>query len=271
MSHTTSIFSYENCETVTVKVGIFPTCLVDQFFPQIAKAAVRVLERVGCEVSFDPRQTCCGQPAFNSGFRHEARVVARGLLSLWDDVDYVVAPSGSCTTMCRVFYPELFGEKEKGPKSLDPGTNEAERAKRLGAKVYEFSEFLVTVLGVEDVRASYAGRVKYHDACHALRELRVHDEPRRLLRKVRGLELIEMENADECCGFGGTFSVKFSELSGAMVADKVENIRRAGVGAVVSSDASCLMQIGGALSRARVPIKTLHLAEVLAGLESNEQ
>lgn len=215
---------------------------------------VRVLEHAGCELDFDTRQTCCGQPAFNSGFRDRAREVAAGTIELFDNVDYVVAPSGSCTAMCRNFYPELFAD--------DPA--QEYRAGHLRRKLFEFSEFLVRVLGIDDVGATWRGRVTYHDACHALRELRVHDEPRRLLRNVRGLELVEMDLAQSCCGFGGTFSVKFPELSSAMAADKVESIRRTGACAVVSSDASCLMQISGLMSRMGLCIRTMHLAEVLA-------
>ena len=239
-----------------MRVALFPTCVVDQVAPQIGRAMVTVLRRAGCELLFDPRQTCCGQPAFNSGFRAEARRVAAGLLQLFDDADYVVAPSGSCTTMCRVFYPELFAE--------DPAL--LSRVAALRGRLFEFSEFLLEVLQQDDHGSRFAGRVAYHDACHALRELRIHDGPRRLLRRVKDLELVEMDAAQACCGFGGTFSVKFGELSGAMARDKVGSIQRAGVAAVVSSDASCLLQLAGALSRAGLPVRTLHLAEVLAGV-----
>jgi len=239
-----------------MRVALFPTCVVDQVAPQIGQAMVTVLRRAGCDLVFDRRQTCCGQPAFNSGFRAEARQVATGLLDLFDDVDYIVAPSGSCTTMCRVFYPELFADEA----ALLP------RVEALRGRLFEFSEFLLEVLQQDNYGSRFTGRVTYHDACHALRELRIHDGPRRLLQQVKGLELVEMDAAQACCGFGGTFSVKFGELSGAMAQDKVASIQRANVDAVVSSDASCLLQLGGALSRVGLQVRTLHLAEVLAGV-----
>ncbi len=213
-----------------------------------------VLERLGYAIDFPEAQTCCGQPAFNSGFRGEARLVARQFLKAFRDAEYIVCPSGSCTAMVRHHYAELF---HKDPEAL-------EAARQLGGRVFEFSEFLVNVAGQEDVGARYDGVVTYHDSCHSLRELKLREEPRRLLRAVRGLELREMDIAEECCGFGGTFAVKFADVSGAMAGTKVESIVRTGAGAVVSTDASCLMQIRGALSRAGLPIQALHLAEVLA-------
>jgi L-lactate dehydrogenase complex protein LldE len=241
-----------------MRVGLFITCLADQFFPHVGRAAVEVLERCGCTVLFDPRQTCCGQPAFNSGYRNEARAVARNMLSLYPDADYIVAPSGSCTAMCRNFYPELMSDAA-----------ERDAVARLRSRLYEFSEFLTDVLGIEDVGASFPRRVTWHDSCHALRELRIREAPRRLLRHVAGLELIEMDQAQVCCGFGGTFSVKFPELSGAMLADKIASIERSGAEAVVSTDGSCLMQIAGGLRRAGSSIRTLHLAEVLASVAAS--
>ena len=236
------------------RVSLFVTCLVDQFFPRIGLAMADVLERLGYRVDFPEAQTCCGQPAFNSGFRGEARAVARQFLKAFAGADYIVCPSGSCTSMVRHHYAEIFHK--------DLASLEASQA--LAPKLFEFSEFLLQVAGREDVGARFDGAVTYHDSCHALRELKIREAPRRLLRSVRGLELREMDQAEECCGFGGTFSVKFDDVSASMLSAKIESIRRTGAQAVVSGDASCLMQIRGGLSRARLPIETLHLAEVLA-------
>ena len=239
---------------MATKVSLFVTCLVDQLFPHVGLAMAEVLERLGYEVDFPEGQTCCGQPAFNTGFRSEARTVARHFLSVFANGGYIVCPSGSCTSMVRHHYAELF---HKDPEAL-------ETARQVASRVYEFSEFVLNVAGREDVGARYEGVVTYHDSCHSLRELQIKDQPRRLLRAVRGLELREMDIAEECCGFGGTFAVKFADVSGAMLGTKIESIRRTGAGAVVSTDASCLMQIQGGLSRAGLPIRALHLAEVLA-------
>jgi len=236
------------------RVSLFVTCLVDQLFPKVGIAMVEVLEHLGYTVDFPENQTCCGQPAFNSGYRAEARTVARHFLDVFQDAEYVVTPSGSCASMAAHHFVELF---QKEPETL-------ERARALGRRVWEFSKFLVEVAGVEDVGARMEEVVTFHDGCHALRELGVRDQPRLLLARVRGLELREMQPAEECCGFGGTFSVKFADLSGAMARTKIEAILRTGAKAVVSTDSSCLMQIQGALSRDGSPVRTLHLAEVLA-------
>jgi L-lactate dehydrogenase complex protein LldE len=236
------------------RVSLFVTCLVDQLFPKVGMAMVEVLERLGYTVDFPENQTCCGQPAFNSGYRAEARAVARHFLDVFQEAEYIVTPSGSCASMAGHHFAELF---QKEPETL-------ERARALGQRVWEFSKFLVEVAGVEDVGARLEEVVTFHDGCHALRELGVRDQPRRLLARVRGLELREMQPAEECCGFGGTFSVKFAELSGAMARTKIEAIQRTGARAVVSTDSSCLMQIQGALSRDGSPVRTMHLAEVLA-------
>ena len=236
------------------RVSLFATCIVDQLFPQVGVAMAEVLERAGCQVDFPEGQTCCGQPAFNSGFRKEAREVARHFLQVFRDADYVVAPSGSCTSMITHHFEDLF---RREPEWL-------EQTRRLKPRVWEFSQFLLEVTRVEDVGARLHKVVTYHDSCHALRELGIKDGPRRLLARVRSLELREMDAAEECCGFGGTFSVKFPEISGGMARTKIESILRTGAEAVVSVDASCLMQIQGALSRAGLPVATMHLAEVLA-------
>ena len=236
------------------RVSLFVTCIVDQLFPRVGLAVVAVLERLGFHVDFPEAQTCCGQPAFNSGYREEARQVARHFLDVFRDADYIVVPSGSCTSMISHHFADIF----------DNEAENLERARRLEPKVFEFSRFLIEVAGVENVGAHLEEVVTYHDSCHALRELNIKNGPRRLLANVRGLELREMDTAEECCGFGGTFSVKFPEVSGGMARGKIESIVRTGASAVVSIDSSCLMQLHGALSRAGLPIRTLHLAEVLA-------
>jgi L-lactate dehydrogenase complex protein LldE len=235
------------------KVALFITCLGDQFFPQVGECAVRILRRVGAEVSFNPAQTCCGQPAFNTGYREEAREVAVRMLDLFDGTDYVVAPSGSCTTMVRVFYPELFAE--------DPELQL--KVQRLRARFFEFSEFLVKIMNAEDLGASFLHRVAYHDSCHLFRELGIESEPRKLIRAVKGIELVEMGDNRSCCGFGGTFSVKFPEVSVAMARDKVRAAEEAGVEYLVANDAGCLMHMEGYIHRNGLPLKTLHLAELL--------
>lgn len=240
---------------MATRVSIFVTCLVDQIFPNVGLSMASVLERLGYEIDFREDQTCCGQPAFNSGFREEARKVALHFLNVFENADYIVLPSGSCTAMCSHHFAELFRDDEAALRCVHA----------LEPKIWEFSRFLLDVAGVEDVGASFDGKVTYHDSCHALRELGIKEGPRRLLRQVRGLELVEMDTAEECCGFGGTFSVKFAELSGAMARTKVESIRRTGASAVVSIDSSCLMQIQGAIRKEGLPVRALHLAEVLAG------
>jgi L-lactate dehydrogenase complex protein LldE len=237
-----------------MRVSLFVTCLVDQVWPSVGTSAVEVLRRAGCEVDFDPRQTCCGQPAFNTGYRPEARQLAERFIETFEKsgAEAIVAPSGSCTAMIH-HYADLFDDHHW-----------RERAEAVAAKTHEFSAFLVDVLGVEDVGAAFQGRVSWHDACHALRDLRVKDAPRALLRQVRGAELVEIPNAEACCGFGGTFSVKYPDISVAIVDPKVDSLEAAGVDAVVSGDVSCLMQIGGRLSRRGSKVRALHLAEVLA-------
>lgn len=242
-----------------MRVSLFITCLVDQLWPEVGTSAVEVLRRAGCEVTFDERQTCCGQPAFNTGYRSEARRLAKRFIEIFEEAggDAIVSPSGSCTAMAHHFH-ELFGDDERWRK----------RAEALAARTYEFSSFLVNVLKVEDVGASFRGRVTWHDACHGLRDLNLQREPRALIRNVRGLEFVEMPNADACCGFGGTFSVKYPEISVAILDNKIEAIEKAEVRAVVSADASCLMQIGGRLARQNSKVQVMHIAELLASQES---
>lgn len=205
-----------------------------------------VLERVGWTVNFPEAQTCCGQPAFNSGYRDEARRVAGHFRNVFQDSEYVVVASGSCTSMITHHYAELFDGSHQH------------------RNVYEFSDFLLNVAQVEDVGASYNGIATYHDSCHALRELQIKEGPRRLLRHVRGLELREMDAAEECCGFGGTFAVKFSGVSTAMSKTKIASILRTGADTLISIDSSCLMQMAGTMSRMGTPVRAMHLAEVLA-------
>ena len=236
------------------RVSLFVTCIVDQLFPKVGMAMAEVLERLGYQVDFPEDQTCCGQPAFNSGYRQEARTVARHFLKTFEGCERIVVPSGSCTSMICHHFAELF---HKEPDTLA-------RIHALEKRVWEFSAFVTEVAGVEDVGARLDGVATFHDGCHALRELGIKSAPRRLLANVRGLEMREMTPAEECCGFGGTFSVKFAELSGALARTKIEAIQKTGADTVISLDPSCLMQIQGALSRAGSPIRTMHLAEVLA-------
>jgi L-lactate dehydrogenase complex protein LldE len=214
----------------------------------------QVLERLDYQVDFPKAQTCCGQPAFNSGYTEEARTIARHFLNVFRDSESIVVPSGSCTSMISHHFADVF---QNDPKLLA-------EVQALEPRVWEFSRFLLEAAGVEDVGARFDGVVTYHDSCHALRELHIQSGPRKLLAKVRGLTLAEMGAAEECCGFGGTFSIKFPEVSGAMARTKIESIRKTGAATVVSIDSSCLMQLQGVIDRAGLPIRTLHLAEVLA-------
>jgi len=236
------------------RVSLFVTCIVDQLFPQVGLAMADVLERVGFEVDFPEGQTCCGQPAFNSGYWEEARKVARCFLDVFDGEGYIVAASGSCTSMVTHHFEDLFRHE---PVRL-------EQARRVKNRIFEFSQFLLNVAKVEDVGARLDAVATYHDSCHALRELHIKDGPRRLLAHVRGLELREMDPPEECCGFGGTFSVKFPEISGGMARTKIDAILRTGADTVISVDSSCLMQIQGAMRKAGRNIRAMHLAEVLA-------
>jgi L-lactate dehydrogenase complex protein LldE len=239
---------------LSTRVSLFVTCIVDQVFPQVGIAITQVLERLGYQVDFPRAQTCCGQPAFNSGYTEEARKIARHFLDVFRDSETIIVPSGSCTSMISHHFADIF---ENDPQLLA-------EARALEPRVFEFSRFLLEVAGVEDVGARFDGVVTYHDSCHALRELRIKAGPRKLLSKVRGLTLAEMSTAEECCGFGGTFSIKFPEVSGAMARTKIDSIQQTGASTIVSIDSSCLMQLQGVIDRAGLPIRTLHLAEVLA-------
>lgn len=237
------------------KVTLFIQCILDSCFPEVAEDMVRVLERQGLELVYPPAQTCCGQPAFNAGYRQEAATLARKFLDVFEDAECIVCPSGSCVSMVRHHYAELF---EGDPRLLD-------RAEKIGAKTYEFTQFLVDVLGVTDVGATWNGQVTYHESCHLLRNLGVSAQPRALLANVRGLELIEMERADECCGFGGTFSTKYPEISEALLETKLANVQATGAGTVVGCDMGCLMNMQGMIKRRELPIQVRHIAQILAG------
>ncbi|HXF67298.1 MAG TPA: (Fe-S)-binding protein [Burkholderiales bacterium] len=242
-----------------MRVGLFVTCLVDLMRPRIGFAAWKLLEAAGCEVLVPRTQTCCGQPGYNSGDRASARALARKMLAEFEHCDYVVAPSGSCAGMIRVHYPELFRD--------DPGA--LERARRLSARTYELTDFLVSVAGLDRVPGTFEGAVTYHDSCSGLRELGVKAQPRALLARVPGLRLVEMQEAEACCGFGGLFAVKFGAISTHIAERKCANIAACGARAVVLGDLGCMLQIEGRLRR-RGDTKTgvLHVAEVLAGMES---
>ena len=227
-----------------MRIALFVTCLGDTLFPEAGRATVAVLERLGHEVVFPEEQTCCGQMHLNSGYRDEAGALARRFLEVFADCDVVVSPSSSCVGTVRELYPELVG-------STHP-------------EVYELSELLVRKLGVTDVGATFPHAVAYHPTCHSLRVTRVGDAPLELLRNVRGLELVELPRANECCGFGGMFSVKNAETSSAMLADKCAAVVASGADVCTAVDGSCLMQIGGGLSREDTGVRTLHLAEILA-------
>ncbi|HVY57346.1 MAG TPA: (Fe-S)-binding protein [Xanthobacteraceae bacterium] len=237
------------------RVGLFVTCLVDFIRPSIGFAAAKLLEEAGCTVDVPP-QSCCGQPAFNSGDRATTRRIAQQVIDAFGSCDYVVAPSGSCAGMLKVHYPELFRD--------DP--NWLPRAQAFASKCYELVSFLVDVLRVARVNAQFEGTVTYHDACSGLRELGVRVQPRRLLGTVQGLTLKEMNDSDVCCGFGGTFCVKYPDISNAIVAKKTAHVREAGAETLLAGDLGCLMNIAGKLQREGHAIEVRHVAEVLAGM-----
>ena len=233
---------------------LFIPCFIDQFYPATAFNVIKVLQKAGVEVKYNPEQTCCGQPAFNSGHWIEARKLAVKFLDDFSDAQIIVGPSASCTAFIRNYYGRLFEENEelKG------------RFEYLRSSIYELSDFLVNVVKVTSFGACFSHKVTYHDACSALREYGLKSEPRKLLSEVKGIELIEMEDTETCCGFGGTFATKFKHISTAMTAQKVEYAMAAGVEYIVSSEASCLMNMESYIRKQKLPIKTIHLADVLA-------
>ena len=237
------------------RVGLFVTCLVDLIRPSVGFAAVKLLERAGCAVEVPVGQTCCGQPAYNSGDRSDAADLARQTIAAFAACDYVVAPSGSCAGMLKAHYPALLAS--------DPAWSGKARA--FAERVHELISFLVDVCGMTEVDASFAGRATYHDSCSGLRELGIKQQPRTLLKSVRGLELREMPDAEVCCGFGGTFSVKYPDISNAMAEKKTANIAAAGSELLLAGDLGCLMNMAGKLIREGRPVAARHVAEVLAG------
>jgi L-lactate dehydrogenase complex protein LldE len=244
-------------ERPPIKVGLFVTCLVDLFRPSIGFAALDLLERAGCVVEVPAGQTCCGQPAYNSGDPQTAREIAQGLLDTFEGYDYVVAPSGSCAGMISQHLAELFAD--------DP--EKQHRARHLGARTHELVSFLVDILGVTTLSARFEGTVAYHDSCSGLRELDVKSQPRRLLVGVEGLVLKELKEPEVCCGFGGTFCVKYPQISDAMVSNKLRDIEVAGAGTVWAGDLGCLLNMAGKASRSGSKVEFRHIAEVLAGTD----
>ncbi|MFD0618115.1 (Fe-S)-binding protein [Paenibacillus sp. GCM10027629] len=236
-----------------MKVSLFITCLSDAIYPRVGEAMVRLLARYGVQVEFPKTQTCCGQPAFNSGYWEEARESARTLLAAFEDSDFVISPSGSCTGMIQHYYPKLF---EKDPIML-------EKAIQLQEKTYEFTQFLVQVLGVKDVGAVFPHKVTYHPSCHGSRLLGIKEEPITLMENVKGMELIPLPFAEDCCGFGGTFAVKMSEISAAMVSEKAQHVLETEAEVLVGLDMGCMMNISGNLMYQGKPIRVMHLAELL--------
>jgi L-lactate dehydrogenase complex protein LldE len=239
----------------TPRVGLFATCLVDLFRPSVGFATVKLLEDAGCIVEV-PSQTCCGQPAFNSGDRDTTRALAVQMMDAFQGFDYVVVPSGSCGGMIAKHYPELFAD--------DP--NLAPRAQAMADKTFELVSFLTDVMGVTRVDAVFDGSITYHDSCSGLRELGIREQPRRLLETVRGLDLVELKDADVCCGFGGTFAVKYGELSGAIVDRKADRVVESGARTLVAGDLGCLLNMAGKLSRRGITTEVRHVAEILAGM-----
>lgn len=237
-----------------MQIDVFIPCYIDQFYPETAENFVAVMEKVGCDVKYNPNQTCCGQPAFNSGYWKEAKTVASKFLDDFQMADIIVAPSASCTGFIRNYYHKLFKEDEELLK----------RTNKIRKRVFEFSDFLVNHLKVTDLEAEFNHKVTFHDSCAGLREYGIKEEPRKLLAEVKGLELIEMDNRDTCCGFGGTFSAKFHNISTAMTEQKVELALKTGAEYIVSTEASCLMNLEAYIKKQKLPIKTAHLVDVLA-------
>jgi len=242
-----------------MRVALFITCLADAMFPEVGKATVRVLERLGQVVEFPAEQTCCGQMHWNTGYQLEAVPLARRFVRTFGDAEAIVCPSASCAGMVREAYPRLA--------ALAGDDDLASAAADVLPRVYELTEYLIDVVGVEDVGASFPHRVTYHPTCHSLRALHVGDRPMRLLRAVHGIDLVELEEAEECCGFGGTFAVKNADTSIAILSDKLRHVLDTRAEVCASSDASCLMHIGGGLRRQRAGTRTMHLAEILAARE----
>lgn len=240
------------------KITLFVQCLVDGLYPEVGEAMMTLFRRLDIQVNCPMDQTCCGQPAFNTGYWKAARIAAKRFVKIFEDAEWIVCPSGSCVNMVKNHYPDLF----------EDNTAWAERAKQVGRRTFELSQFLVDILGIKDMGAAYDGKITYHDSCHLLRGLGIREQPRRLIQHLKGAEFIEMKDPDRCCGFGGTFSVKYPDISTAMVDEKIHNIIASGADTVTGCDISCLMNIQGRLSRMESPIKVLHIAQLLAGNRS---
>ena len=238
------------------RVGLFVTCLVDLMRPSVGFAAIRLLENAGCRVEVPETQTCCGQPAYNSGDRKDTRDIARGVIAAFQGFDYVVVPSGSCAGMIHEHYPALFADEHET----------LAKAREIAARTHELVSFLVDVLKVDRVDAAYDGTVTYHDSCSGLRELKIKAQPRQLLASVAGLRLTELPGAEICCGFGGTFCVKYPDISERMAADKADDVTATGAGTLLAGDMGCLMNMAGKLQRQGSPVRVRHVAEVLAGM-----
>jgi L-lactate dehydrogenase complex protein LldE len=242
-----------------MRIALFITCLADTLYPDVGRATVTLLERLGHEVTFPPAQTCCGQMHTNTGYQRDALPLVRNFVEAFEGSDVIVAPSGSCVGSVR--HQHAMVARAGGDEEL------ARRAEAVAARTYELSELLVDVLGVADVGAYFPHRVTYHPTCHSLRMLRVADKPLQLLRAVRGIDLVELPGAEECCGFGGTFAVKNADTSAAMLADKMRHVLDTRAEVCTAGDSSCLMHIGGGLTRLRTGVRTVHLAEILASTE----
>jgi L-lactate dehydrogenase complex protein LldE len=236
-----------------MKVQLFIPCFVDQLYPQTAFNMVKVLEKACCDVEYNTNQTCCGQPAFNAGFQSEAKKVAEKFLKDFDTPDYIVAPSASCVGFVRNYYGKLF-----------ENSSQHNLVKSLSLRIFEFTEFLTNILKIENFGAVLNAKATYHDSCAGLRECKIKEGPRNLLRKVKGLQLIEMAETETCCGFGGTFAVKFDAISNAMADQKINHALDTGASHIISTDLSCLMHLQGIISKKNLPVTTLHIADVLA-------
>jgi len=235
------------------KAQLFITCLADQFYTSTLQNMTQILERLGVELAFPPEQTCCGQPAFNAGFWEDAKDVCGKFIKDFSGSDYIIAPSASCTGFVRNYYNKLFED-----------SSQSKEVRELGGRLYEFSEFLIKILNIDDFGATLQGKATYHDSCAALRECKIKEEPRKLLSKVAGLELTEMNDVETCCGFGGTFAVKFEPISIAMADQKITNASDTNAEYIISTDMSCLMHLDGYIKNKKSNLKTLHLADVLA-------
>ncbi len=238
------------------RVALFITCLVDLFRPTVGFASIKLLEEAGCDVVVPRQQTCCGQPAYNTGDRADTISIAKQVIVEFEDYDYIIVPSGSCAGMISKHYPALFSQD----------SNWLDRANRLSKKTYELISFLTDIMGVDSVDSEFQGTVTYHDACSGLRELSIHDQPRRLLSSIDGLHLRELDDANVCCGFGGTFCVKYADISNRMVETKAEQVIATGADTLLAGDLGCLLNMAGKLQRDGVELNVRHVAEVLAGM-----